>query len=364
MWATASRRISRVTLACAAVAAANVIALATLAGHETVPIHVLLTLAGVFYAVRRPQTISSRDAIGFGAALTLATICNELLEGVEPLNDVYESWLIVILLVGLGWLAVRRAQVADAREQLVVERERLLRRQEQLMYDLSHELRTPATIARGHLELLRPPSGRDGSTPAEIALDELSRIERIVERLLLLARAERGRLVELGEIESEEFLEDVLLRWSETADRAWRLGAVPAGSLRADPDALRIAVDVLLENAVKYTAPGDSIELRARRENASLVIEVADSGPGILLDAAESIFARSSRMPTREDRPGLGLGLAIVAAIASAHGGTCSLEPSARGSTFAIRLPGYLPAEPSAASAPSSAPAASDHRSS
>jgi signal transduction histidine kinase len=340
MWAIASRRISWVTLACAAVAAANVVALFTLAGWETVPIHVLVIAGAVFYAVRRPGAISSRDAVGFGAALTLATLGNELLEGTEPLNDVYESWLIFVLLVGVGWLAVRRGQAAAALEELAAEREGMLRRQEQLMYDLSHELRTPATIARGHLELLRPP-GRRGSSAAEIALDELARIERIVERLLLLARAERGRLVQLGEIESEEFLEDVLLRWSETAERAWRLGEAPRGFLRADPDALRIAVDVLLENAVKYTAPGDTIELRARAEDESLVIEVADSGPGIPLDAAESIFARHVRNPTREDRPGLGLGLAIVAAIATAHGGACTLEPSTRGSTFAIRLPDY-----------------------
>jgi signal transduction histidine kinase len=354
MWATGFRRISRVTLACVAVGAANLVALVTLAGWETVPIHLLVTAAAVFYAVRRPRAIPSRDAVGFGAALTLATIGNELLEGTEPVNDVYESWLIFVLLVGVGWLAVRRGQVAGALEELAAEREAMLRRQERLMYDLSHELRTPATIARGHLELLRPP-GRRASSAAEIALDELARIERIVERLLLLARAERGRLVELGEIESEEFLEDVLLRWSETAERAWRLGEAPRGSLRADPDALRIAVDVLLENAVKYTDAGDTIELRARSEDTSLVIEVADSGPGIPLDAAESIFERSSRTPTREDRPGLGLGLAIVAAIAGAHGGSCSLEPSARGSTFAVRLPGFRAAEPSGASAAPSA---------
>jgi signal transduction histidine kinase len=359
MLATGSPRTSHVRAACAAIVAANLIALPTLAGWETAPIHVLLSLAGVYYAVRQPRTISSRDAIGFGAALTLATIGNELLEGIEPLNDVYEAWLIVVLLVGVGWLAVRRAQAADELAQLVAERERMLRRQERLMYNLSHELRTPATIARGHLEVLER-SGTREFAAAQIALDELARIDRIVERLLLLARAERGRLVELGEVESEEFLEDVLLRWSETAERAWRLGDVPRGSLRADPDALRIAVDVLLENAVKYTAAGDTIELRARAEGGDLVIVVADSGPGIPAEAAEAIFLRSSRWPTREERPGLGLGLAIVNAIATAHGGSCSLEPSERGSTFAVRLPGYRAAEEPARVPPAaSAPAAS-----
>jgi signal transduction histidine kinase len=337
MWAIGSPRSSRVRLACAAIVATNLVALVTISGWETAPIHILVSAAGVFYAVRQPPTISARDALGFATALTLATIGNELLEGIEPVNDVYESWLIVVLLVGLGWLAVRRAQAAEALEQALEERERMLRRQERLMHDLSHELRTPATIARAHLELLRESSG-DSASSAEIALDELARIDRILERVLLLAQAERGALVELGEIEPLQFLEDVFLRWSELAERSWRLGAAPNGSLRADPDALRIALDLLLENAVKYTGPGDSIELKARADDDSIVIAVADSGPGIPQEAAESIFGRSARAGNSE---GLGLGLAIVDAIARAHGGTCSLQPAAQGSTFAIRLPGY-----------------------
>jgi signal transduction histidine kinase len=337
---TGSRQTRRVRLFCLALVAANVAALILLAGPETGPIHLLLVFAATYYAIRPPRTIPTRDAIGFGAVLTLATMGNELLEGIEPVNDVYEAWLVVGLLVGLGWLAIRRAQTATALENLAAERERLLRRQERLMHDLSHELRTPATIARGHLELLRLSGGEEAQSAAHIALDELARIDRIVERLVLLARAERGRLVELGEVDAEPFLEDVLLRWSAIAERAWRLGPVPGGTLHADPDALRIAIDALLENAVKYTETGDMIELQARAENESLVVEVADSGPGVPLDAAESIFQRSSS--SREGaRPGLGIGLAIVDAIATAHGGSVTLEPSTSGSRFALRIPGF-----------------------
>ena len=334
MSATGSRQTRNIRLVCLALVAANLVALVALAGWETAAIHALVAAAALVYAIRPARTISSRDAIGFGIALTAATIGNELLEGVEPINDVYEAWLIVALVVGLGWLAVRRAQTVDALEDLAEERERLLRRQERLMHDLSHELRTPATIARGHLELLRRSEGREGDA-ARIALDELARIDRIVERLVLLARAERGRLVEIGTIDLEPFLEDVLLRWSETAERSWRLGTVPVGVLRADPDALRIAVDALLENAVKYTEIGDSIALSAQAEADGIVIDVSDSGSGVPLDAAESIFERSSR--AREGaRPGLGIGLAIVDAIATAHEGSITLEPSPSGSRFAL----------------------------
>jgi signal transduction histidine kinase len=343
MWATESRWTRRDRLISVAIVATNLVALVTLAGWETVPIHLLVAAAGLTFALRPPGAISSRDALEFGVALTLATLGNELLEGIEPLNDVYESWLVFVLVVGLGWLAVRRAQAARALKSSLEERDKLLQRQERLINDLSHELRTPATIARGHLELLLRAS--DNGNPqgtAQIALDELSRIDRIVARLLMLARAERGTLVEIGAIETEPFLEDVLLRWSETAERSWRLGPVPRGTLEADPDALRIALDALLENAVKYTESGDSIELHASADDGSLVIEVADSGPGVPQDAAEAIFDRSERM-RGDDGMGLGLGLAIVDAIARAHGGSCVLRPSSAGSTFALTLPGYRP---------------------
>jgi signal transduction histidine kinase len=339
-----SRWTSRVRLTFVALVAANLVAVSTVAGWETAGIHLLISAAGLVFALRPPRTIPARDALGFAVALTAATIGNELLEGIEPVNDLYESWLVFVLVVGLGWLAVRRAQVAAELKTSLDEREKLLRRQERLTYDLSHELRTPATIARGHLELLRRPT-ENPAAAAEVALDELTRIDRIVERLLLLARAERESLVDLGEVETEQFLEDVLLRWSETAERSWRLGPLPEGSLRADPDALRIALDALLENAVKYTERGDSIGLQARADDGDLVIEVADSGQGVPVGAAETIFDRSARAHDDTGRPGVGLGLAIVDAIARAHGGTCTLEPSAQGSTFALRLPGYRTAD-------------------
>ena len=146
-------RLGLSDLACLALVAANLVALVWLAGvgDGADPRAARCRRHRVPLAAPAADD-RTRDAIGFATALTLATIGNELLEGIEPINDVYEAWLIVVLVGGLGWLAVRRAQTASALEELAAERERLLRRQERLMYDLSHELRTPATIARGHLE--------------------------------------------------------------------------------------------------------------------------------------------------------------------------------------------------------------------
>ena len=215
----------------------------------------------------------------------------------------------------------------------------LLERQERFLHDASHELRTPVTIARGHLELLR--REQPDAPELEVALDELGRMERIVERLLLLAKSEQQGFA-FEEIDLEAFLSDLFIRWSEVAPRAWRLDVDLAGRLLADPEALRNALDALLENAVKYTDPGDAIELAAHADGAGgVVIEVSDSGSGVPPEALPRIFdrwARADGARTRE-RGGAGLGLAIVAAVARAHGGRCSVRPLPRGTAFRLHLP-------------------------
>jgi signal transduction histidine kinase len=166
-------------------------------------------------------------------------------------------------------------------------------------------------------------------------------MERIVERLLLLAKSEQQGFV-FEEIDVEAFLSDLFIRWSEVAPRAWRLDVDLAGRLLADPEALRNALDALLENAVKYTDPGDAVELAAHADGTGgVVIEVSDSGAGVPRDALPRIFdrwARADGARTRE-RGGAGLGLAIVAAVARAHGGRCSVEPQSRGTVFRLHLP-------------------------
>jgi signal transduction histidine kinase len=215
----------------------------------------------------------------------------------------------------------------------------LLERQERFLHDASHELRTPVTIARGHLELLR--REQPDATELEVALDELARMERIVERLLLLAKSEQqGAAFE--EIDLEAFLSDLFIRWSGVAPRAWRLDVDLAGRLLADPEGLRSALDALLENAVKYTDPGDAVGLAAHADGSGgVVIEVSDSGSGVPPEAVPRIFdrwARADGARTRE-RGGAGLGLAIVAAVARAHGGRCAVRTLPRGTAFRLHLP-------------------------
>ena len=124
----------------------------------------------------------------------------------------------------------------------------------------------------------------------------------------------------------------------------------------ADPEALRTALDALLENAVKYTDPGDVVELAAHADGTGgVVIEVSDSGIGVPVDALPRIFdrwARADGARTRE-RGGAGLGLAIVVAVARAHGGRCSVKPLRRGTAFRLHLPVRVAAEAAPSPTPS-----------
>lgn len=227
------------------------------------------------------------------------------------------------------------------------ERAAILGQQEQFLHDVSHELRTPITIARGHLEVLSR-SRDDGPEPeVSVALDELARMERIVERLLLLVLAGKTDFAGSAEdVELDTLIEDVAMRWAEVAPRVWRVGSLPSGTIRADRDALRIALDALVENAVAHTEETDAIELSARGRHGQVAIDVADAGCGIPPEAIERIFERFARVdPSRSRaRDGVGLGLAIVDAIAKAHGGRCTVTSSPRGSTFTLLLPGFDPA--------------------
>jgi signal transduction histidine kinase len=320
-------------------AVANFVAMVVWPDWETIPFHFVWISLTFVYGVRvwRTQTMSLVLLVVILA--TGASIFADAFEGIQLWGELFEVPLMSAMFLAMVWHAQRR-QAALAELQGVAEmRASLLERQERFLHDASHELRTPVTIARGHLELLQ--REQPDAPELEVALDELGRMERIVERLLLLAKSEQQGFV-FQEINLETFLSDLFIRWSEVAPRAWRLDVDLAGRLLADPEALRDALDALLENAVKYTNPGDSVELSAHADGAGgVVIEVADSGLGVPPDALPRIFdrwARADGARTRE-RGGAGLGLAIVAAVARAHGGRCSVKPLPRGTAFRLHLP-------------------------
>ena len=337
-----SRRLRSVEIGWFAFAAANVAAMALWPSWETIPFHFIWVSLTLLYgfAIWRPSVTFL--VLGLVGSVTGSLILVDAVAGEQLWGELFEVPLMSAMFLAMVWHARRRQEALAVVERQAAQRASLLERQERFLHDASHELRTPVTIARGHLEVLRRANG-EPVQEIDVAVDELERIERILERLLLLAKADHPDFVVLDEIDPEVFLEDVLMRWSEVAPRVWRLGPLPAGAIRVDPEALRIALDALVENAVKYTEESEAIELRAHGDGSRLVIEVEDEGCGVPGSALGHIFERFARADSARSRThgGVGLGLAIVDAIAKAHGGSCAVRTARSGSIFSLRLPGF-----------------------
>jgi signal transduction histidine kinase len=308
---------------------------------ETIPFHVIWISLTVLYGFRVWSPSVTGFVLGGVAIATGASILTDAFAGVQLWGELFEVPLMSAMFLAMVWHARRRAQALTTVEALAEERAALLERDERLLHNVSHELRTPVTITRGHLELLERRLGEE--TPElHVAFDELSRMERIVERILLLARAEHPQWAERRPIPLVTFLEDVFMRWAEVAPRAWRLGSIIDVTLDADETWLRAALDAILENAVHHTDPYAVIELSAHGEPDAVAITITDGGNGIPQESLEQIFERFARTDGSRSRRegGAGLGLAIVAAIASAHGGTCSARNlEGAGASFELRLP-------------------------
>ncbi len=325
-----------------AFAAANLVAMSLWPSWETIPFHFIWISLTLIYGFRVWKPASTGVVLGLVIAATGTLILSDTFSGEQLWGELFEVPLMSAMFLAMVWHARRRQDVLRTLENESAERAALLAQQKRFLHDVSHELRTPVTIARGHLEVLRRLNGKPAQE-IEVALDELGRIEHILERLLLLAKSKQPDFVVFSEIEVEPFLEDVFVRWSGIVPRGWRLGELAPGTLRADPEALRIALDALLENAVKHTEPADAITLGARADNGSLLIKVSDAGRGLPPGWSDRIFERFARADTARSRAqgGAGLGLAIVDAITKAHGGECSAESSGTGAVFTLRFPGY-----------------------
>jgi signal transduction histidine kinase len=342
MAATGLLRRRAVELAWFAFAGANLVAMALAPSWETIPFHFIWISLTLLYGFRVWEPRPTGVVLGLVILATGSLILSDAFSGEQLWGELFEVPLMAAMFLAMVWHARRRQEALRTLETEVGERAALLAQQKRFLHDVSHELRTPVTIARGHLEVLQRLNG-EPSQEIGVALDELERIEHILERLLLLAKSKQPDFIVPDRVDVEPFLEDVFMRWSEVVPRSWTLGDLARGTLRADPEALRNALDALLENAVKYTEPADAITLSGRGAGNELVIEIADEGCGLPPDALDLIFDRFARADSARSRAegGAGLGLAIVDAIARAHGGGCAAASTEVGATFTLRFPGF-----------------------
>ncbi|WP_017587991.1 sensor histidine kinase [Nocardiopsis ganjiahuensis] len=212
--------------------------------------------------------------------------------------------------------------------------------QRRFVDDAGHELRTPITIVRGHLELMGDDPGERREV-VRLVTDELDRMGRIVEDLLLLAKAQQPDFVRPEPVSLAELTSDIDAKVRRLGDRDWRLEALAEETVRLDPQRVTQAMVQLAANAVRHTAPGSTLRIGSRTSGSEVRLWVADQGPGIPVEEQGRIFERFSRGGrTARGERGAGLGLAIVRAIAEAHHGRVDLRSApGAGSTFTLVIP-------------------------
>ncbi len=215
--------------------------------------------------------------------------------------------------------------------------------------DASHELRTPLTSIRGYAELLRKgafDTEDDRRRAAERIEGEASRMGLLVDDLLLLARLDQGRPLELDPVDLRRVVaEAVDAARTEDSGRPVTLEVEGPVVVRGDAARLRQIVDNLLQNASLHTPAGTPVHVeRACGRGTTAVVRVADEGPGLDAEQAARVFDRFYRGSEARTGEGTGLGLSIVAALAAAHGGRAGVDTApGAGAVFAVEIPADRP---------------------
>ncbi len=302
----------------------------------------LAVFTGVAIAGRAMRPIASLTA----TAKEIATTRDPSQRMPEPTND-----------DEVGKLARTLEEMLRSLDAARAEREGVMQKQREFVADASHELRTPLTSVLANLELLQASLSRaDQAEDREIvdsALRSSRRMGRLVGDLLLLARADAGRLeahrrVDLAEIAGDAAAEAAPLmgrrEFAIENDRPLRV--------EGSRDELHRMVLNLLDNAIRHTQPDARIELILRDEGGTAVVEVGDDGPGIQESMRTQVFDRFVRGQGPADTArgtGTGLGLAIVSAVATSHGGSVkAAESRSGGALFIAHIPLAETAKPAA----------------
>jgi signal transduction histidine kinase len=328
-------RYGWVDAAWVAFSAANLAAMLFFGHWETVPFHFIWISFTILYGFRVWAARPTLWVLSIVILATAAAIGWDVWRQTQPLDEITEVPLMAAMFWAMVWHARRRLLADEERSRVSAENARLLATQRRFLQDASHQLRTPITIALGHAELLAAELGdssRRAARDIDVVVGELTRLRHLGERLLMIAAAEDPEFLRLEPVALDRFTMEVLRKWIPTAARAWRLGRLDAVTVEADRERLGLAVDALLENAVRHTREGDTIQLSALPGDGGCTgrMIIADSGTGIPAAELAHIF----------DRFRSGRGLATASAPASAWPWSGPLP----GRTAARRWSAALPA--------------------
>ncbi|WP_144300626.1 sensor histidine kinase [Stackebrandtia nassauensis] len=211
--------------------------------------------------------------------------------------------------------------------------------QREFVDDAGHELRTPITVVRGHLELLGQgiDDADERAETLRLVMDELDRMRRIVDDLLVLAKSGTPDFLRPADVDLAELTVEVVAKVRTLGDRRFVIDEMAETVIRSDEQRLTQALMQLVANAVRHTGPGDEIGVGSSVTEQRVRLWVRDSGPGVAAADRERIFERFVTGPARDREgngstgSGAGLGLAIVRAIAEAHGGRVTVTDAGDG---------------------------------
>ncbi|MET7278955.1 HAMP domain-containing sensor histidine kinase [Kribbella sp. NPDC005582] len=326
-------------------AVAMLLAMNVMVEREVVPYHLLFLGLTLVYGFRvwplAPTLIVT-------ALITLVTgwilVAHQLTDGSNR-AEWAEIPLMPLLFLAMVWHARRRVAAQREVERMAEQRRDVLAREREFFRDASHAIRTPVTIARGHLELLE--SAVTDSTARDdlaIALRQLDRMSALSNRLLALARLDAGHAVRRQWLDVGSFLAEIVRNWTTSADRDWQVDPLTTRPAPFDPEWLELAIDAVIENAVHFTGPGDRIQLSCRVEPDRFVISIGDSGPGIDTEDLPHVFERFWHRRPPSGSMGSGLGLPMAQAVAQAHGGQITARTGPLGGAlFEITAPATGP---------------------
>ncbi|NJK69529.1 MAG: HAMP domain-containing protein [Microcoleus sp. CSU_2_2] len=328
------------------------------------------TKVGSILYIAEPIKIQGKNVGGFVVAHTTAGEREEALEAFKVVIEV--TLVAMILVVLLAWIAAgkllaplrsltataRAIEESDLSQRLVVEGqgeiaelattfnemmdrlEKAFATQRNFINDAGHELRTPITIVRGHLELMGDDPQEQQETMA-LVMDELDRMSRFVEDLLLLAKAEHSDFLQLETVEVGALTEELFAKAKALGNRNWVLDALASCCIVADRQRITQVIMNLAQNAAQHTKSEDTIAIGSTVSGSNVRFWVRDTGEGISPIDQQRIFDRFARAAnSRRRSEGAGLGLSIVTAIVEAHGGKVYVNSLLEtGSTFTVILP-------------------------
>ena len=337
----------------------NLFAIYWFAYWETIPFHFIWISLTLLYGFRSWPTGPTMWILGAVMVTTASGIGLDVGRGTEPAAELTEVPLMAAVFVATVWHSQRKLAAERSVRLIGEQNARLLTDQRQFLQDAAHQLRTPITIALGHAELLATDlSGDQQGEDIGVVIGELNRLRRISERLLLIASAGDPAFLHAESVQLDQLIADHVRRWRPTITQHLRIGRLDAVTVRADRERLGLALDALIENAVRHTDSGGGIQLSVIRDYPGMPVRivVADTGAGIPAELQPFIFDRF-RTSDGGQSPGTGLGLPLVRAVALAHGGDVTVRSvHGKGSEFELTLP--LPDRPALPAAPADRTAA------